>query len=273
MSRVYQALKKAERERMEAEVTGQRESPEVKKHFPGNLSIDQHLVTLLNPKSSATEQFRKLRTSIMEHSDSNPPRCILITSSVSGEGKTVTAVNLAISLAQGVHEHVLLMDADLRKPVLHKCLGLNPVSGLSDYLTSDIELSDILVKTPVPKLTLLPAGPASDKPSELFSSVKMRNLIMEVRSRYEDRYIIIDSTPIMATSEPDILSRQVDGVILVVKAGKTPREVIQRSLLNLDRNKILGVVFNDVDFPTSGYRYGYHPYYSYYSYYDDEKKK
>lgn len=270
MSRVHQALKKAEREKMGGGISHEEHSVEVEEHSPEESSIDQRLVALLDPGSSAAEQFRKLRTSILEHSNSNPPRCILITSSVPGEGKTVTAVNLAISLARGVDEHVLLIDADLRRPGLHKCLGLNPGSGLSDYLTDNIELSDLLIKTAIPKLTFLPAGPVSDKASELFFSDKMRNLIEEARSRYEDRYIIIDSTPAMGTSEPDILSRQVDGVIFVIKAGKTPREVIKRSLLSLDKEKILGVVFNDVDFRTTGYHYGY---YRYYSYYGKEKKK
>ena len=251
-------------EKMTGEIIHEKDSPEVKEYPTEKSSLDEHLVTLLDPKSFVAEQFRKLRTSIMEHSNSNPPRCILITSSVLGEGKTITAANLAVSIAQGIHEHVLLIDADLRRPTLHKQLGLNPTPGLSDYLTGDIELSHLLVKTSVPKLTFLPAGQVSDKPSELFSSNKMRNLIEEMRSRYENRYIVIDSTPIMSTSEPDILSRQVDGVIFIVRAGKTPREVIQRSLLNLDKKKILGIVFNDVELQTAGYPYSYYRYYSYY---------
>jgi len=278
MSKVHEALKKAERERhyptgvlTKKEETQREETvSQVKKESRYSAkslkgpSLDHHLVTLLDPKSAAAEQLRKLRTSILECSNGNSPRCILVTSSILGEGKTTTAANLAISIAHGIQKHALLIDADLRKPDLHNYFGLNPGPGLSDYLTHDIQLPDLLIKTSIPRLTLLPAGPVADKPSEVLSSNKMRSLIEEVRSRYEDRYIVIDSTPIMSTSEPDILCRQVDAVIFMVKAGKTPREVIQRSLQSLDKEKILGIVFNDVELRTTGYHYGYYDYSSYY---------
>lgn len=292
MSKIHEALKKAEREKITEQIAVQQHLLEVKQHRPKLLtkkketqreetvsqvkkeskysvkslkepSLDQHLVTLLDPKSFAAEQFRKLKTSILEYSKGNFPRCILVTSSVLDEGKTMTAANLAISIAQGIQKHTLLIDADLRKPDLHNYFGLNPGSGLSDYLTHDIQISDLLIKTSIPRLTLLPAGPVSDEPTELLSSNKMQNLIEEVRSRYKDRYIVIDSSPIMFTSEPDILCRQVDGVIFMVRAGNTPREIIQRSLRSLDKEKILGIVFNDVELRIAGYRYGYYNYYSY----------
>jgi len=268
MSKIHKALQKAEKEKSgEKTPTTKDFAAPGQLPFPGS---DQRLVTLNNPKSIAAEQFRKLKTSILENgvpkSDEN--RCILITSSVIGEGKTLTATNLAVSLAQELHHHVLLIDADLRRPAVHKSLGIKMLQGLSDYLTSDLELSEMFLKTSVPKLSILPAGTATSKAAELLSSHKMRNLIEEVRTRYSDRYIIIDSTPIMSTAEPDILAGQTGGIVFVVKAGKTPRQIIQRSLDHLKKYSILGLVFNNVDFQSAGYHYGY---YKYYEYYDKEK--
>ena len=266
MSKIHQALKKAEKEKKPDPVIHQDKLPNEKKYhfedfYSKDSSINQHLVALSKPKSSAAEQYRKLRTTILQTSDSNPNKCILVTSSVLGEGKTITAVNLAVSIALGVDEHVLLIDADLRRPYLHNYFGLKPAAGLSTYLTKEIELSDLLIKTSVPKLTFLPSGPVSDKPSELFYADKMRSLIKEVRSRYTDRYIIIDSTPMMSTSESDILSGQVDGILFVVRSGKVPRKVIKRSILNLEKKNIIGVVFNDIKYNPAGYYYSYYKYY------------
>ena len=262
MSKIHKALQKAEMEKRE-KTTDQKEEYEPTKEFSAD--IDQRVVTLSDPESLTAEQFRKLKTSILINAGPNGDgiRCVLITSSAIMEGKTLIATNLAISIAQEVQQHVLLIDADLRQPSVHKTLGITMGRGLSDYLSGDIELSQILVKTAIPKLSVLPAGKPTSEPAELLSSQKMRSLINEVRSRYDDRYIIIDSTPIMSTVEPDILAQQVDGIVFVVKAGKTPREIIQRSLSRLDKNKILGLVLNQVDFQPTGHDYQYYRYYAY----------
>jgi protein-tyrosine kinase len=229
------------------------------------------LITLTHPKSIAAEQFRKLKTTILESAEANGGgrKCILITSAAIGEGKSLTATNLAISLAQEIQNHVLLVDADLRRPSVHKYFGIGKSRGLSDYLSNEVELSQLLVKTDVPKLSILPAGTIANNAAELFSSHKMKNFLAEVKARYADRYIVIDSTPVMPTSEPDILSRQVDGILFVVRSGQTPREVIQRSIQRLDKEKLLGIVFNSIDLKGTGYHYGY---YRYYSYYGDDKE-
>jgi receptor protein-tyrosine kinase/non-specific protein-tyrosine kinase len=259
MSKIYRALKKVEKE-AEKIIT-----PIVSRDTMF-AEYDQHLVTLLTPHSVAAEQFRKLKTGILETQESNnDKRCILIISSVGGEGKTLTAANLAISVAQEIKQHVLLIDADLRRPGIHNYFDMPASPGLSEYLNESIDLSQLLVKTPFPKLSILPAGTPTNKAAELFASQKMRNLVREVKSRYEDRYIIIDSTPVMSTTESDILSQQVDKIVFVVKAGSTPREVIKRSLLHLEKSKdkIIGVVFNNTDIEASRYSYGHYRYYSY----------
>lgn len=260
MSKIHKALKKAEKEKSEGESITPRTSSETSEPIAANL----HLVTLFNPKSIAAEQFRKLKATILKDFDRNSGACILISSAVAGEGKTLTATNLAISIAQEIQQHVLLIDADLRRPSIHKVLSIGDTQGLSEYLSGNVELSQLIVKTSVPKLSVLTAGTIATKPAELCSSNKMKDLIREVRQRYDDRYIIIDSTPVISTSEPDILARQVDGILFVVRAGKTPREAIQRSLMCFEKEKIIGMVFNEIDTRATGYHYGYYRYYNYY---------
>ena len=252
MSKVYQALKKAERERM---VDGVVKKENGKNNITS--SFDQHLIAYMDPRSISAEQFKKLRTKILQYSDSDL-KSILITSSIAQEGKSLTAVNLAITIAQGVDESVLLVDADFRKPSIEKLLGINSTSGLSDYLREDVDISNFLLETGIPKLKFIPAGTPTDRPSELLASKKMKNLLKELKSSYEDRYIILDSAPIMPTDEPDILANQVDGVIIVVKFGKTPKEVIKKTLGSLSGVNILGIVFNGVEFTTKRHQYYYY---------------
>jgi exopolysaccharide/PEP-CTERM locus tyrosine autokinase len=214
-----------------------------------------------DPHSFVSEQYRTLRSRILSFSKENDLRTILITSCLPGEGKSTVSSNLSICIANGKDEHALLVDCDLRKPSIHKNFGLNNNQGLSNYLNQDIHLSQALYKTEIGKLTLLPAGTHPDNPSELISSEQMRNLLQEMKTRYSNRYIIIDSTPANQTPEPAILAEQVDGVILVVKAGMAGRELIARTVKQLGKEKILGVVFNMVQEPIKS-RYNYNYYYS-----------
>ena len=265
MSKVHQALKKAEMERIMRKDALSLPEIEEKTTIIENIaknSFDEHLVALLNPKSIAAEQYRKLRTRILQFPDF-APKTILITSSTPQEGKTLTAANLATVIAQGIDQHVLLVDGDLRCPMINRLFGLKPRYGLTDYLTRDIDLSQVLEETGVPKLKILSSGSPSDKPSELIASKKMRNLVQELKSRYEDRYIIIDSSPLAVTNEPDILADQVDGIIFVVRAGKTPKEVIRKTLDVLSNRNILGIVFNDFEFSLKRVNYDYYGYYRY----------
>ena len=218
--------------------------------------LDEHLVSLTKPFSLASEQVKKLRTKIILSAPERlPNKTILITSAVPREGKTTIAVNLALSLAQGLDEYVLLVDCDFRKPEISKYLGMEFNLGLSNYLTSDIDLSSVLVKTDLSRLTILPMGLAPAKPSELLASERMTHLIEDLQSRYQDRYIIFDTTSLMSTSEADILASQVDGIIIVVRYGETDREVIKQALKNIDREKIIGIVFNGADYRTSSFYY------------------
>ncbi len=221
--------------------------------------IDKNLICILEPRSFEAEQFKMLRTKLLFPMSGAPPRTIMVTSAMPGEGKSFVASNLAVSIAQNINEHVLLMDCDLRRPSIGKTFGLGNVSGLSEYLSNGLSMPDLLAKTMLEKLTILPAGRPPNNPSELLSSEKMFDLLDDVKQRYEDRYIIIDLPPPHLTSEAHALGRRVDGIILVVKQGNSNRKIIADLTEMLGKKKIIGVVFNGVDTHSFGY-YGYGKY-------------
>jgi exopolysaccharide/PEP-CTERM locus tyrosine autokinase len=192
----------------------------------------------------AAEQFKMLRSHLLFPPDRSNPRTIMVTSAIPGEGKSIVAGNLAVSIALGKQEHVLLMECDLRRPSLCNTFGLDNCRGLSDYLLEEAELSDLLCKTSVDKLTLLPGGTMTTTPYELLSSQRMIALLEEVKHRYEDRFIILDSTPAQVAAETGVLSKFVDGIVMVVRYGKTSRKVVQETMERIGQDKFLGVVFN-----------------------------
>jgi protein-tyrosine kinase len=230
---------------------------------------DYPLVSLFQPGSLGAEQFRKLRNQILKLNTPDPPKTIMVTSATEGEGKTFVAANLAAGIAHDLHFHALLVDCDLRSPSLSSWFGVQNGHGLSDYLVGGGDLSEFLLKTRMDKLMILTGGSSQDKPAELVGSKKMEALVRELKCRYDDRYIIFDATPVLATTEPEILARWVDGILFVVRAGVTSRETVKQAVASLDPNKILGFVLNDVEFKSSGLSsryFGSGRYYSKYGY-------
>ena len=221
-------------------------------------STNPVLVTATKPHSPASEQFRLLKNNILFPEKGNPPKTIIVTSASPDEGKSFVAANLAVSIAQSIDEYVLLMDCDLRSPSIHTFFGFRgQEQGLSDYLTNKIPLSSVLKKASVNnKLTILTAGQIPSNPSELISSDQMRRLLHEVKLRYNDRYVIIDTPPPYMTSETNAIARFVDGIILVIRQGKTRTKEVADILDIYGREKILGVVTN-FSKKTVGYGYGY----------------
>lgn len=207
-------------------------------------TVHPSLVALLKPHSLEAEQFRLLKNNILFPESGDPPRSIMITSPSPCEGKSFVAANLAVSIARSIDEYVLLMDCDLRSPSLHTMLGIPDVPGLSDHLARAVPLPELLRKTWIGKLTLLPAGPAPPNPSELLSSEQMRNLLHEVKTRYPDRYVIIDTPPPNLTSETNAIARVVDGIVIVIRYGKTSRKQVETLIDIYGRKKILGVFKN-----------------------------
>ena len=226
-------------------------------------NIGPGLISILNPYSLETDLFKTLRGKILFPMSGKPPKSLMVTSAVPGEGKTFVASNLAVNVAQNIAEYVLLVDCDLRRPRMHQMFGFNQVKGLSDHLSNGTGLYDLLLKTVVDKLTLLPAGTPPRNPSEILSSAKMANLIDEVKTRYDDRYLIIDSPPPMLAPETSAIAKRVDGIIIVIKYGDTPLKLIEQMMESLDKEKIIGAVLNRFDAHTSGY-YGYKKYHKYY---------
>ena len=220
---------------------------------------DKKLVSLFEPQSFEAEQFKHLRTNILFPISGKLPRSIMVTSAVPGEGKSFVASNLAVSIAQNIDQHVLLMDCDIRKATIHSNFGFDDVSGLSEYLSKGTSLSSLLLKTEISKLTILPGGIPPENPAELMSSNQMSKLLKEVTSKYSDRIIIIDSPPPHLTSETSVIARQVDGILLVVKSGSTDRKMVEELLEMMGKEKVLGVVLNWFDMSSMKY-YGYNKY-------------
>ena len=230
--------------------------------------IDKNMVTLLKPQSFEAEQFKILRTNLLFPSSGRSPRTIMVTSAVPDEGKSLIAANLAISIAQSIQEYVLLIDCDIRRPCIHTQFGFGAVPGLSDHLSKGIPVSSLLLKTKVKKLSILPGGTLLQNPAELVSSQQMSKLLQEVKYRYSDRFIVIDSPPPKLTAEASALSRQVDGVLLVIEYGRTSREMVSDLVNTMGKEKIIGVVFNKIDMRFAHY-YGLGKYKTYSKYYQE----
>ena len=221
--------------------------------------VAQHL-----PKSQMSEAFRALRTALLLSQADHPPQVILVTSALPREGKTTAAANLAVTLAQ-LGDSTLLIDADLRKPGVGRLLNMTDgkYAGLSSYLAGVSSLDLVTVPHPsIPNLAAIPTGPLPPNPADLLSSHKLADAITELRGKF--KFIVIDSPPIMAATDAVILSVQVDGVLLVVRSGETPKEAFTRTrdLLVSVKCRMLGVVLNAVDSsaPDYYYSYRYYPY-------------
>ena len=269
MGKIYNALEKSNKEnnvsaskeetyRFKVYDRKKREkgaSGAIKTVFRGK-GIDKNIVSFLEPQSFEAEQFKHLRTNILFPVFGKTPRLIMVTSALPDEGKSFVSANLAVSIAQNVNEHVLLIDCDMRSPAIHKRFGFDDIPGLSEYLTKDAPLSSLLQKTEINKLNILPGGTPPENPAELISSQRMSKLLKEIKSRYHDRYVIIDSPPPNLISETNVIARQVDGILLVVKSGHTRIEMVKDLVESVGKEKVLGVVINWFDMSStknSGY--------------------
>ncbi len=263
LGKIYNALEKADKnEKINSEelhdsyekIEG---SPKIGAPKPDN----EKLITISEPYSPLSEQFRILKNNILFPESGYPPRTIMITSASPSEGKSFVSANLACIMAQSVDEYVLLVDCDLRKPTIHSLFGYTDrdTKGLSDHLSDNISLQSVLKRTTLNKLTLLPAGKIPKNPSELISSEQMRRMLHEVKLRYNDRYIIIDTPPPYITSETNAIARHVDAIVIVVKHGKTRLKEVEDIIDIFGKEKIIGVVKN-FSLKSFGYGYGYNKY-------------
>lgn len=214
-------------------------------------------------RSSLAEAYRQLRTSILLSTAGHAPKSLLITSSLPSEGKTTTAINTAISLAQ-TGAKVLIIDADMRRPRLHSVFNVSNADGLSTILSSDMsggEILNVIQTDPATKLNLLPSGPVPPNPAELIGSEQMANLLVHLQNNFT--HVVVDSPPIASFTDGVLIASMVDGVILVVNSGKSSRQVVRRSrqLLQDIGAKIFGVVLNNVNLRSQDNYYYYQSYY------------
>ena len=228
------------------------------------------MVTQVRPQSQMAESYRALRTSLLLSNLGAPPKVIMVTSARPQEGKTTTSINTAIVLAQkGVR--VLLIDADLRRPSVHKTLGMGPRSGLSNVLTGTATVQQTITTSPVlPNLFILPAGTPPPNPAELLASANMRDLIAELREQYD--HIVIDTPPTLSVTDAVVLSPRADATILVIRSGQTTKQALRRArdILMQVNAHVAGVLLNAVDLTSPDYYY-YYEYQGKYSHYYQEE--
>jgi capsular exopolysaccharide synthesis family protein len=215
--------------------------------------LDSRLVAAASPNSLAGEQYRLLRTRLNRSEQGRNARVIIITSPNKGDGKSLTAANLALTMAQEFQQRVALVDADLRRPSVHSLFGIDDTPGLSDVLMGGATLDDSLVTVGEHRLTLLPAGLIPSHPAELLGSAAMRRVLDTLRSRF-DR-VLIDMPPVAPLADVAVASAVADGVLLIVRAGVTPKPAIERALSGIDSAKVLGLVLNDAGGDRGGYDY------------------
>jgi receptor protein-tyrosine kinase len=229
----------------------------------GNIPFDKDCrnetaISFTSDHSPIAEGFRELRTNLQFLEVDNPPRVLVVTSSLPNEGKTTTAINLALALAEAEH-NVVLVDGDMRRPKLDKRLDLVGRVGLSTVLAGRVSLEDVLQKTRFPRLTVLTSGAVPPNPSELLGSLAAKKLMSEMRARFD--YVIVDSSPLLAVTDAAILAAASDGVLVIARFAGTKRDQLAHAIGNL-RNvgaPILGTVFTMT--PTRGkgsYNYSYY---------------
>ncbi|SFF58831.1 capsular exopolysaccharide family [Halobacillus alkaliphilus] len=209
-----------------------------------------------NPKSPISEQYRTIRTNLQFASVDKELETMIVTSAGPSEGKSLTTANVAVVFAQQ-GKKVLLVDADLRKPTVHYTFRADNTSGLSNYLVRNRSLKELAKESRIENLDLLPSGPIPPNPSELLGSTMMEKLIEEAKEHYD--IIIFDTPPVLAVADSQVLSKFVDGALLVVRSKQTEQEAAGKAKEQLEQSRanILGVVLNDMDAKDSNYYYYY----------------
>jgi capsular exopolysaccharide synthesis family protein len=230
------------------------------------------LISFERPRSEVAESYRALRTSILLSSPGSPPKVIMVTSALPQEGKTTTSINAAIVLAQR-GGRVLLVDADLRRPGVHRALGLRNTTGLSTMMTGGDACEDAIMSTEIVNLFVLTAGPPPPQPAELLGSTLMKDYLARLRQQFD--HIVIDTPPALSVTDAVLLSIEADSVIIVLRSGQTTKAALRRvrDLLSHVNARITGIVVNAFDLH-SGSSYYYHYDAKYYGrYYDDNSPR
>lgn len=209
---------------------------------PGHIARNRCLAYTDNARE--TEVYRILRTRILHRTRSSGSNTIMVTSALPDEGKTLTAINLAVSFAREFQHTVMLVDGDLRRQSVHKYLGCPGEKGLIDYLVDGVSFSELIAWPGIEKLTLVSGGRPYQESAEILGSPRMKELVTEIKGRYPERYIIFDAPPILSGADVLAFAPLVDRVVVVVRAGRTSMDDVRKALQCLPQEKILGLVLN-----------------------------
>ena len=271
MERIRKALERAGQERLAATTdfratstgmspvdlsTGVRYTMTKMVEVPESLLLENRLIAAL-PEHKYKDSYRMLRTRVLQTLRNNGWNTLAVTGPASGCGKSLTAINLAISLAMDISHTVLLVDLDLRNPAIHHYFGFQPEKGLSDYLFDpELSLHEILVAPGIERLVLLPGRTAVPNSAEMLRSPRMISLVTDLKTRYPDRLIVFDLPPILAADDALAFSPYVDAILMVAECGATSKEDLQQAYDIIKNTPLIGTVLNKSDNPSSGY--GYH---------------
>jgi len=218
---------------------------------------EKNRVVGIFPEAPEIDYYKILRTQIRHKAAGRDCRTLMVTSVNPGEGKTLTAINLAITFAREVNKTVLLVDADLMRQNIHRYLGFSQEKGLIDFLVGDRPLKEFIVWPGIERLTVISGGRTVYDSSELLGSPRMESLIAEMKNRYPERYVLFDVPPVLGGADAIVLSELVDGILIVVQEGGTSVEDVHKALEVLPREKVLGFVLNRQKNPARNYYYTY----------------
>ncbi len=266
MGKITDALKKVTDERI-ARIQKKPAIQYVVKRIE-NTAVQEHIVSFHDPSSPVGEQFKILRTNIQTLKYAHNYKIFMLTSAINGEGKTVTATNLAIAMAHDVNNRsILLIDTDMRKGTVAKYLGLSKSPGLSEVLKGEAATDSVFLNPNIDNLTVMCSGKKPKNPSELLNSKAMEQLLASLKPRFD--YIFIDATPVMPVADACILAPMADAVILVIQAGRTQRDLVKHTMsrLHQSRSNVVGYVLTSIENHLPEYLYKYmHKYDNYCTY-------
>ena len=235
-----------------------------------NGTSDRQLITLDSPKSPIAEAYRSLRTTLLYSSTKSEVKSLIVSSAGPGDGKTTTVANLAITLAN-MGKKTILIDTDLRRPVVNKVFNVDKSPGVTDYLAGYIDdFSKVIVKTGIENLYVVPSGIVPPNPSELLGSERLSDLIKKLENEWD--MVLFDSPPLVAVTDATMISKEIDKIVIVVKVGQTENSAFEHTINALKNVSapIGGIILNAV---TESHNYGYYYYYyQYYNYYGQDKK-
>ncbi|MBP6342955.1 MAG: CpsD/CapB family tyrosine-protein kinase [Candidatus Omnitrophica bacterium] len=260
MGKITKALQKAASERLVRldKISRIQEHEQIVVRKMKDSKIDARLITYFDSKSVISEQYKTLTTNLLNFDKGRPPHTIGVTSSVHSEGKTVTALNLAITLSQASNNaKILLIDADMRKGQMINYLGTGFHIGLSEYLSGKAQLNDVVFHVDIENLSFISCGAVPPNPAELLGSSKFKELLSNMRSQYE--FVIIDTPPVIPVTDPVIVGTLVEGMVMVVQAGRTQRGIVKRAMELLEQGHInlVGHILTGIEYFVPQYIYRY----------------